>query len=123
MRASSKTGSTNPTILEVGEIGMLFVDFEAQSRIRVNGKATIDAQDPLMATYPEAQLVVRVAVREVFPNCPRYIHKYALVERSRFVPKSGCRTPVPSWKRADWAADVVPADDPSPDPSRDVLKR
>jgi predicted pyridoxine 5'-phosphate oxidase superfamily flavin-nucleotide-binding protein len=110
-------------IVEGGEVGMLFIDFQAQSRVRVNGRATIDDDDPLLATYPEAQLVVRVAVREVFPNCPRYIHKYALVERSRFVPKSGCRTPVPSWKRADWAADVVPEGDPSKDPTREVLKR
>ena len=110
-------------ILEVGEVGLLFIDFEAQSRLRVNGKATIDPDDPLLRAYPEAQLVVRVAVREVFPNCPRYIHKYALVERSRFVPRSDCATPVPSWKRAEWAVDVVPEGDPSRDPSREVLKR
>ena len=45
--------------------------------------------DPLLAEYPEAQLVVRVEATEVFPNCPRYIHEYRLVERSRFVPRDG----------------------------------
>lgn len=110
-------------ILEAGEVGLLFIDFEAQSRMRVNGKASIRENDPLLGSYPEAQLVVRVAIREVFPNCPRYIHKYKLVERSRFVPKAGCTTPVPSWKRSEWATDVVPDGDPSKDPTREVLKK
>ena len=64
-----------------------------------------------------------LAVREVFPNCPRYIHKRSLVERSRFVPATGLCTPVPAWKRSDWAADVVPDGDPARDPARPSLKR
>ena len=39
--------------------------------------------------WPEAQNVVRVQATEVFPNCPRYIHRMQLVERSRFVPREG----------------------------------
>jgi uncharacterized protein len=54
---------------------------------------------------------VRVRIREVFPNCPRYIHRYALVERSRYVPQSGTTTSTPDWKRAEWAADVLPRGD------------
>jgi uncharacterized protein len=54
-----------------------------------------------------------VQVREVFPNCPRYIHKYQLVERSKFVPRAGVSTPVPAWKRYEWAKDVLPAGDPA----------
>jgi predicted pyridoxine 5'-phosphate oxidase superfamily flavin-nucleotide-binding protein len=111
------------SVLETGEVGMLFIDFEAQSRLRVNGRATIDLEDPMRSWWPEAQLVVRVAVREVFPNCPRYIHKLATVERSAFVPRSGEVTPVPSWKRSEWASDVVPEGDPARDPSREVRKR
>ncbi len=110
-------------VLETGQVGLLFIDFEGQSRMRVNGTATVDADDPLRPSWPEAQLVVRVAVREVFPNCPRYIHKLALVQRSRFVPAAGCTTPVPAWKRSGWAADVVPGDDASRDASREALKR
>ena len=91
--------------------------------MRVNGTATIDPDDPLLPAWPEAELVVRVVVREVFPNCPRYIHRYALVERSRFVPKAQCKTPVPSWKQSPWASDVVPDGDPARDPLRVVLKR
>jgi predicted pyridoxine 5'-phosphate oxidase superfamily flavin-nucleotide-binding protein len=95
-------------LAETGELGMLFVDFEAPARLRVNGRARVAADDPLRASWPEAQLVVRVDVREVFPNCGRYIHRYTLAERSRFVPHAGCDTPVPGWKKSEWAADVLP---------------
>ena len=102
-------------------VGMLFIDFERGHRMRLNGTASIDPADPLMADYPEAQFIVRVRAREVFPNCPRYIHRYKLVERSRFVPKKGKATPVPSWKCADWSADALPANDPARDPEREVI--
>ena len=81
-----------------GKVGMLFVDFDGQRRMRVNGSATIDFDDPLLAEFPEAQFVVRVTSEQVFANCPRYIHKMALVERSVFVPKAGHETPDPEWK-------------------------
>ncbi len=102
-------------------VGLLFVDFDGQKRLRLNGIATIAADDPLLAEYPRAQLVVRVRATHVFPNCPRYIHKYELVERSRFVPKNECETPVPRWKHSDWAHDVLPEGDPANDPSREVV--
>jgi predicted pyridoxine 5'-phosphate oxidase superfamily flavin-nucleotide-binding protein len=96
-------------------VGLLFVDFERQKRLRLNGVASIDEHDPLLADYPEAQFIVRVRATQVFPNCPRYIHKLQLVERSRFVPKEACETPVPEWKRRDWSRDVLAADDPARD--------
>ena len=73
-------------------VGLLFIDFERGSRMRVNGTAAIAESDPLLAEYPEAQFIVRVKVREVFPNCGRYIHKMKRVEDSPFVPKAGCET-------------------------------
>ena len=93
-------------------VGMLFIDFTSArpSRLRVNGIASIDESD---SSYPGAQFVVRVRATQVFPNCPRYIHRMALVERSRFVPQEGREPPVPEWKRADWACDVLPAADPA----------
>jgi uncharacterized protein len=95
------------------EVGLLFVSFERRRRVRLNGTASIDTADPLLASWPEARAVVRVRAREVFPNCPRYIHHYELVERSRFVPHAEEETPVPDWKRTDWASDVLPAGDPA----------
>jgi hypothetical protein len=58
---------------------MLFIDFEQQRRLRVQGIASIADEDPLVAAYPGAQFVVRVQVTEVYGNCPRYIHKYQRV--------------------------------------------
>jgi hypothetical protein len=108
-------------VLSMRQVGMLFIDFENPKRMRFNGEASIDFDDPLRGSFPEAQFVVRVQAREIFTNCPRYIHRMKLVERSRFVPKAGCVTPVPGWKTGDWVADDLPADDPARDKSREVL--
>jgi len=103
---------------ENSAIGMLFIDFENQKRLRLNGTASFDAPHSVEPRYPEAQFVVRVAVRQVFPNCPRYIPKMLRIEPSKFVPRPGVQTPVPGWKRTDWASDVLPAGDPARDPER-----
>jgi predicted pyridoxine 5'-phosphate oxidase superfamily flavin-nucleotide-binding protein len=96
-------------------VGLLFVNFTGRppTRIRVNGVATIDDDDPFMAEYERAQFIVRVHATEVFPNCPRYIHRMELAERSQFVPRAECEPPVPGWKRTEWARDVLPAGDPA----------
>jgi predicted pyridoxine 5'-phosphate oxidase superfamily flavin-nucleotide-binding protein len=104
-------------------VGLLFVDFERRRRLRLNGLASVADDDPLLADYREAQLIARVEATEVFPNCPRYIHEYRLVERSRFVPHEACRTPVPAWKTRDWAHDVLPRDDPAYSPGAEVAER
>jgi len=96
-------------------VGLLFIDFVSArpSRLRLNGVASIDESDELIDEYPGAQLIVRVRATEVFPNCPRYIHRMALVERSRFVPRADQETPIPDWKRSAWACDVLPHSDPA----------
>jgi uncharacterized protein len=94
-------------------VGMLFIDLTSPKRLRVNGTARIEPPGFVDPPFPEAQFVVVVSVREVFPNCPRYIHKYALVERSKFVPHEGTVTPIPAWKQMDWACDVLPHGDPA----------
>jgi predicted pyridoxine 5'-phosphate oxidase superfamily flavin-nucleotide-binding protein len=102
-------------ILEHPEVGLLFIDFVSAtpSRLRLNGVASIVEQDKLLDHYPGAQFVVRVRATQVFPNCPRYIHRMALLERSRFVPRADREVPVPEWKRTDWACDVLPEGDPA----------
>jgi uncharacterized protein len=105
-------------------VGLLFLNFEERKRLRLNGLASISEDDPLLAEYPEAQFVVRVQAEQVFPNCPRYIHHYQLVERSRFVPKAACETPVPAWKTREWVGeDALPEADPARDPGREVVER
>lgn len=95
-------------ILTQPKVGMLFIDWENQWRMRLNGTASIDFADPLIAEFPGATFVVRVRAEEVFPNCPRYIHKMQLVERSVFVPTAACEPPDPDWK--DHFEEVLPED-------------
>jgi predicted pyridoxine 5'-phosphate oxidase superfamily flavin-nucleotide-binding protein len=113
---------TTGNALENANVGLLFIDFEGRKRLRLNGIASIDLDDPLKDGWPEAQFVVRVRATEVFPNCPRYIHEYRLVQRSRFVPKAECETPVPAWKTREWAHDALATDDPAYDESREVIE-
>src|SRR3981081_3447833 len=55
-------------------VGMLFIAMHAKpQRLRINGEATVERDDPLLADTIGAQIIVRVAVRAIFPNCPRYI--------------------------------------------------
>jgi uncharacterized protein len=112
---------TMGNLLANPHVGLLFLDFEGRRRLRLEGTASIADDDPLAAEYPEAQFVVRIRAERVYPNCPRYIHRYRLVERSRFVPKTECETPVPKWKTEQWSADALPEEDPARDPSREVL--
>src|SRR4051794_32522948 len=69
------------------QVGMLFVNFEKPHRLRVQGTASVIDDDPLLKEYAEAQLIVRVAVTEIFRNCPRYVHRYKKVTPSEFVPR------------------------------------
>jgi predicted pyridoxine 5'-phosphate oxidase superfamily flavin-nucleotide-binding protein len=89
-------------------VGLLFIDFDAPKRLRVNGRARIHFDDPLLASYPGAQLVVRVQAERIFPNCPRYIHPGAGAELSAYVPREGYTPPVPKWKSFEFVADVLP---------------
>jgi len=102
-------------VRETGRVGLLFVDFEAQDRMRVEGIAELTFDHPLLERHPESQFMVLVRAEAIYPNCGRYLHRYELVSRSRFVPRRGADTPTPDWKRCDWARDVLPAGDPAAD--------
>lgn len=71
--------------------------------------SSIDPNDPLLMEFIEAQLVVRVKVTEVWPNCPRYVHRYDKVKASRYVPRAECDTPLAGWKRIDLLRSDLPA--------------
>jgi predicted pyridoxine 5'-phosphate oxidase superfamily flavin-nucleotide-binding protein len=94
-------------------VALLFIDFERPNRLRVNGSASAAADDPLLASFAGAQLIVRVRAERIFPNCPRYIHRMTMVEPSPYVPREGYIPPVPKWKRFDEFSDVLPRDDPA----------
>lgn len=93
------------------KIGMLFIDFETPHRVRVHGTATLERGEAMLARFPGAELVVRVAIEEIFINCPRYIHRYRRVEASPYVPEPGRPVLAPQWKRIDTVQDVLPERD------------
>jgi len=96
-------------------VGLLFLDFESPKRIRVNGQASIAADDPLLPEFPGAVFIVRVKADLIFPNCPRYIHKMQLVEYSVYAPQPDYVPPVPAWKNFDVFRDALPARDRLPE--------
>jgi hypothetical protein len=114
-----------PAALKIGKIGwgsrgrLMSALYEESHRLlqrQFDTQRLADRIEPaefVSPRYTEAQFLVVVDVREVFANCPRYIHKCALVERSQFVPHDGIPTPSPGWKKMDWACDVLPLGDPA----------
>ena len=84
------------------EVGLLFIDMhDRPRRLRVNGTASINPDDPLLAQTAGAQMIVRVTARAIFPNCPRYIPKMQLAEPSVYVPQPGQEPVEPAWKGCD----------------------
>ena len=52
---------TAGNLMTTKKVGLLFIDFEGRKRMRLNGIASVADDDPLLAEFPEAQLIVRVA--------------------------------------------------------------
>lgn len=100
-------------VISTGKVGLLFIDLENPKRLRVNGLATMTDDDPLLAHCVGAQLMVRVHAQQIFPNCPRYIHRMQVVEPSIYTPQAGTDAPVPKWKTYPAFNEVLPANDPA----------
>lgn len=92
-------------------VGLLFPDFERQQRLRVNGIATVRADDPLRDSFPGAVFIVRVIAKQIFPNCPRYLHRMQLVEHSTHAPRTDYTPPDPAWKHNPQFRDALPPRD------------
>ncbi len=95
------------------KVGLLFIDFERPKRLRVNGTASVHLDDPLLAEFVGAQLIVRIEADHIFPNCPRYIHRMETLEQSKYTPEINHVSPVPDWKREPDIIDAVPVSDPA----------
>jgi len=88
-------------------VGLLFIAIgEKPRRLRVNGTAAVLCDDPDLARFPGGQLLVRVAARAIFPNCPRYIPETG--GASPYAPRPGVPPVEPAWKGFDDFRDVVP---------------
>jgi len=91
-------------ILVNPHVALLFVDFEHPNRMRITGRAELQE-----AGDDQSDALVVVRVDQVWPNCPRYVHKMTLEEHSAFAPRGGDYVPpVPEWKRMEFVADVLP---------------
>jgi len=90
-------------------VGLLFIDMgEKPKRLRVNGRASVHVDDPLVSQISGAQVVVRVVPEHIFPNCPRYIPNLQAGEASPYIPCEGVEPREPAWKGFDAFKDVVP---------------
>ena len=98
------------------EVGLLFIDMgEKPRRLRVNGTATVNRDDPLMKRFAGAQLMVRVTARAIFPNCPRYVVTAGTAEPSKYAPRRGYVPPEPAWKGFDDFKDYIHPRQKTPD--------
>ena len=97
-------------ILVNPSVGLLFIAMHGKPRrLRVNGEASVSDSDPLLSETVGAQLIVRVTVRAIFPNCPRYIPTTPSIEPSIYVPRAGQDAPEPAWKGfADFKDHIHP---------------
>lgn len=90
-------------------VGLLFLGVgETPKRLRVNGRASLSLDDPLIAGIPGAQALVRVVPEDIFPNCPRYIPQLQVIEPSEYAPRAGEPPLEPKWKSFETFRDVVP---------------
>jgi uncharacterized protein len=90
-------------------VALLFIAMDgAPKRLRVNGRASIAFEDPLLADFAGAQALIRVIPEHIFPNCPRYIHDLGAGAESPYAPHSGAAPVEPAWKSFDAFKDVVP---------------
>ena len=72
------------------KVGLLFIRWtDGPRRIRVQGRASLHHEDPLIAEWEGAQFVVRVQAERIFLNCPRYLHRMELAEYSAYAPGAG----------------------------------
>jgi len=90
-------------------VGLLFIAMDgAPKRLRVNGRAELTFDDPLMRGFAGAQALVRVRAEHIFPNCPRYIPDLKAGVESVYTPQAG-QTPIePAWKDFEPFRDVTP---------------
>jgi hypothetical protein len=93
-------------IKATNSVGLLFIDFEAPKRLRVQGAARL-----VDSTVPGALAFVEIEPTSIFVNCPRYIPRYARIPDAKHAPREDGTAPVAEWKRLDALQDVLPAAD------------
>ena len=106
--------------------GLVYRTLESKRQLTlVNGikNEVYTTENTLTLIGPDKRVQARHRFTFEGGHLGKYIHKMKLVQRSRFVPKNECSTPVPGWKKGEWVADTLPAKDPAHDKSREVIDR
>lgn len=63
-------------ILVNPHLGLLFIDFSSQTRLRVNGRAEIVEKGAWQGIWPNATRAVTVNIEQVYWNCSRRIPRH-----------------------------------------------
>jgi predicted pyridoxine 5'-phosphate oxidase superfamily flavin-nucleotide-binding protein len=96
-------------VLANPHVGLLFIRIgEKPGRLRINGRAELSFDDPMIQTMPGAQMLVKLTATDIFPNCPRYIPHLEMLEPSIYAPRPMEPPVEPAWKSFDVFKDVVP---------------
>ncbi len=90
------------------QVGLLFVDFGGGTRLRCNGRAQLVDEPSAVARFRGAQLVVRIHIEQLFPNCGRYVHPMESGSPSPDAPRPGHEPPAAAWKDKPEYAGALP---------------
>jgi len=102
-------------ILENPAVGLLFIDYARPVKLRVNGDATVSTAPAQTAAFEGADAVITVALRQVFENCPRYLHDPTTGRHSAHCPRPDYVPPDPTWKLKPEYDDIVRRTGVTPD--------
>lgn len=87
-------------------VGLLFLAFEGDiKKLRINCTAKIVTDDDQGAS---GEFRILFGVREIFPNCPRYLPEMRIEKSSVYNPSPGYDPPDPHWKSKDDLKDYLP---------------
>jgi predicted pyridoxine 5'-phosphate oxidase superfamily flavin-nucleotide-binding protein len=91
-----------------GRVGLLFLFPGLPAKLRVNGTCEVLTDPAALAAHQGAEAVIRVGVRAVFENCPRYLHDPETGEYSVHCPRPDYRPPEPDWKQKPEYEGLLP---------------
>jgi predicted pyridoxine 5'-phosphate oxidase superfamily flavin-nucleotide-binding protein len=95
-------------IRSTSRVALLFLEFFGEKRkLRIHGRAEVVTDPAQVRAHKGAHAAVRVAVKDIFPNCPRYLPTLHQIERSEFVEALGEHPLEPFWKSKPDLKDYV----------------
>ncbi len=82
-------------ILENSNVGLLLIQFSPdKKKLRINGNARFD----YATTDRPDEILITIEIKDIFPNCPRYLPDLTINGSSPYNPATGYIPPEPEWK-------------------------